>query len=227
MDMPYSLQTLPPEAVDILRYYTRLNADSAHSDSIVEGAGLSDRGFGKGIRRLVTKNYVVMSSDQVYRLTDQGRRVIEELKAFDGEAPQQTDKGEARFLRRHLVLVTPRALPAGEPVEIALGFEEANDEEYLNAPANMLVRLTMVNGEPRRPREASFMLTNRRMQQSFEITAGRYTEARVRVEVCQYRDDGDDFDLCGGLYVDLPVSQDNAAQAPAAYGIDVILKEEQ
>ena len=227
MDMPYSLQTLPPEAIDILRYYTRLNADSAHSDSIVEGAGLTDRGFGKGIRRLVTKNYVVMSSDQVYRVTDQGRRVIAELKAFDGDTPQKNAKSEARFVRRHLVLVTPRVLPASESVEIALGFEEANDEEYLNAPANMLIRLAVINGEPHRPREASFMLTNRRMQQSFEITAGRFTQARVRVEVCQYRDDGDDFDFCGGLYVDLPVSLDNSPQAPAAYGVDVILKEEQ
>jgi predicted transcriptional regulator len=227
MDMPYSLQTLPPEAIDILRYYTRLNADSAHSDSIIEGAGLTDRGFGKGIRRLVTKNYVMMSSDQVYRVTDQGRRVLQELKAFDGDAPQKTAKSEARFVRRHLVLVTPNVLPAGEAIEIALGFEEAADEEYLNAPANMLIRLALVNGEPRRPREASFMLTNRRMQQSFEITAGRYTQARVRVEICQYRDDGDDFDFCGGLYVDLPVSTGNMMPTTAAYGVDVILKEEQ
>src|ERR1700712_1649539 len=114
MDMPYSLQTLPPEAIDILRYYTRLKADSAHSDSIIEGAGLTDRGFGKGIRRLVTKNYVMMSSDQVYRVTDQGRRVIEELKAYDDNAPQKTSKSEARFVRRHLVLVTPNMLPASE-----------------------------------------------------------------------------------------------------------------
>jgi predicted transcriptional regulator len=227
MDIPYSLQTLPPEAVDILRYYTRLNADSAHSDSIVEGAGLTDRGFGKGIRRLVTKNYVVMSSDQVYRLTDPGRRVIEELKAFEGDAPQKPAKTEARFVRRHLVLVVPRALPAGESVEIALGFEEAADEEYLNAPANMLIRLAVLNGEPKRPREASFMLTNRQMQQSFEITAGRFTQARVRVEICQYRDDGDDFDFCGGLYVDLPVTLDSMIPPPTAYGVDVILKEEQ
>ena len=227
MEMPYSLQTLPPEAVDILRYFTQLNADSAHSDSIVEGAGLTDRGFGKGIRRLVTKNYVVMSSDQVYRLTDQGRRVVEELKSFEVDAPASSARSEARFLRRHLVLVVPKTLPAGEPVEIVLGFEEADDEEYLNAPANMLIRLAVVNGEPRRPREAGFMLTNRQMQQSFEITAGRFTEARVRVEVCQYRDDGDDFDFCGGLYVDLPVSVENTPQAPAAYGVEVILKEEQ
>jgi hypothetical protein len=153
--------------------------------------------------------------------------VIEELKAFEGDSPQKPAKTEARFLRRHIVLVTPNTLPAGEAVEIALGFEEADDDEYLNAPVNMLIRLAVVNGEPKRPREANFMLTNRQMQQKFEITAGRYTHTRVRVEVCQYRDDGDDFDFCGGLYVDLPVSAGDAPPSLAAYGVDVILKEEQ
>ena len=80
MEMPYNLQTLPPEAVDILRFYSASDLDTAHADEIVDGANLSDRGFGKGIRRLVTKSYLVMSSDQVYRLTDAGKRVIAELR---------------------------------------------------------------------------------------------------------------------------------------------------
>jgi hypothetical protein len=87
--------------------------------------------------------------------------------------------------------------------------------------------MSVLNGEPRRPREASFMLTNRHTQHPFEITAGRYTQIRVRVEVLQYRDEGDDFDFCGGLYVDLPVSTDDGNRAANAYGVDVILKEEQ
>ena len=226
-EMPYSLQTLPPEAVDILRYYARTNADSAHADSIVDGANMTDRSFGKGIRRLVTKNYLVMSSDQVYRLTDHGQGVVEELKAFDGGAPPAVARSEARFLRRHLVLVTPNTLPADQPVEVVVGFAEAEDEEYLNAPVNMLLRLSVVNGEPHRTREAPILLTNRQIQQAFEISAGRFSAARVRVEVCQYRDDGDDFDFCGGLYVDLPVSAQDDSSPVAAYGIDVILKEEQ
>lgn len=227
MDLPYSLQTLPSEAVDILRYYTTLNADSAHADSIVDGTGLTDRGFGKGIRRLVTKNYVVMSSDQIYRLTEQGKRVVAELKTYDGDADKAPAYAEARFVRRRLVLVTPRVLPVNKPVDIVIGFEEAEDNEYLNAPVNLLFRLSVLNGEPRRAREASFMLSNRYAQHPFEITAGRYTAIRVRVEVLQYRDEGDDFDFCGGLYVDLPVSADDGNRAADAYGVDVILKEEQ
>ncbi len=225
-DMPYSLQTLPDEAIDILRYYATLDGDSAHADSIVEGTGLSDRGFGKGIRRLVTKNYLVMSSDQVYRLTDPGRRVIEGLQSSGDEVERPTTRSEARFLRRRLVIVAPRTLPADQEVEIALGFEEADEDEYLNAPANMLVRLSVINGEPSRPLEQPFTLGNRSQQQSFQVTAGHYSAARIRVEVCQYRDDGDEFDFCGGLYVDLPVTTDEGSGEPAAYGGDVIVKEE-
>ncbi len=229
MDMPYNLQTLPAEAIDILRYYSQIEADSAHADAIIDSTGLSDRSFGKGIRRLVTKNYLFMSADQVYRLSDGGRRVVEELKSFEGSTPRATQTRtalEARFLRRRLVLVAPRVLPADQPVEVTLGFEEANDAEYLNAPVNMLLRISVVNGEPRRPREATVMLTNRHTEQPFEINAGRFTEARLRVEVCQARDDGDDFDFCGGMYVDLPVSAEQGDQPLTAYGVDVILKEE-
>ena len=227
MEMPYNLQALPPEAIDILRYFATLDADSAHADEIVDGAGLSDRGFGKGIRRLVTKNYLIMSGDQVYRLTDQGRRVVEEVKSYGSDLTgTPASGGDARFLRRHLVVVAPNALTAGKPTEIALGFAEADEDEYLTEPANLLMRLAVVNGEPHRPLETQLKLTNRHMQQSFQITAGNYTTVRLRVEVCQYREDGDDYDFCGGMYVDLPVTTDAASAATTAYGSEVILKEE-
>ncbi len=226
-EMPYSLQTLPTEAIDILRYYASVSADIAHADDIVEGAGLSERGFGKGIRRLVTKNYIAMSSDQVYRLTDAGKRVIGELREFDEVVPRTPPRSEPRFVRRHLVLITPGLLPVEQSVQIALGFDDASDEEYLLAPANVLLRLTVLNGEPQRAKETTFMLTNRWIEQKFEVTAARFTKARVRVEVCQLREDSDEVDFCGGLYVDLPVSTADEAGAPVAYGADVILKEEQ
>ena len=118
MELPYSLQTLPPEAVDILRYYASISTDAAHADAIVDGAGLSERGFGKGIRRLVTKNYLVMSSDQVYRLTEQGRRLIDELQGYDSEAlvlsPVETDDVDSCFLpfvlrrRMHALVISGR-----------------------------------------------------------------------------------------------------------------------
>lgn len=225
MEMPYSLQTLPPEAIDILRFYSASELDTAHADEIVEGANLTDRGFGKGIRRLVTKNYLVMSSDQVYRLTDAGKRVVAELRNYADEPAPVARKPEARFVRRRLVLVTPRILPANHAVQVVVGFNEASDEEDLQAPVNMQVRLAAINGEVASG-ETSFMLTNRHVQHSFEVSAGAYTAARLRIEARQYQDDSDSFEFCGGMYVDLPVSDDGLAHSAVAYGIDVILKEE-
>jgi hypothetical protein len=225
-NMPYSLQTLPPEAIDILRYYADNGIDSAHTDAIMDGAELSDRGFGKGIRRLVTKNYVTLSGDQVYRLSDAGKRVTEELKAVGGDAARTTTRREAHFVKRHLVLVTPKTLVANQPAQVILGFDEAEEDDYLNAPASLLFRLAVTNGEPHLPRAAAVTLANRHAHQAFEITAGNYTMTRVRVEVCQYQDDGDEFDFRGGMYVDLPVSADMGDATLTAYGVDVTLKEE-
>ncbi len=225
MEMPYSLQTLPPEAIDILRFYSAKALDTAHADEIVDGANLSERGFGKGIRRLVTKNYLVMSSDQVYRLTDAGKRVVAELRDYAVDSSPASRKAEARFVRRRLVLIAPRILPANRAVQIAIGFNEADEEEDLQAPVNLLLRLAVLNGAAPSG-ETAFMLTNRHIQHSFEVTAGSFTEARLRVEARQYQDDSDDFEFCGGMYVDLPVSDDGLAHSAVAYGVDVILKEE-
>lgn len=226
MEMPYSLQTLPPEAVDILRYYAATGEDAAHADAIVEGADLTDRGFGKGIRRLVTKNYLVMSSDQVYRLTDHGRRIIAEVQAYERDAPEGDDQPSAHYVRRRLVLVAPRVLAPEQIAPIIVGFDDARDEENLHAPVNLLLRLSVTNGAAQGEREATLMLTNQQVQHTFEISAGRYTAVRVRVEVCQFQDEYDDFELCGGMYVDFPVSDDGGDPSLAAYGVDVILKEE-
>ena len=65
MELPVSIRALPPEAIEILRYYGANGAASVHADDITVGAGLSDRGFGKAIRRLVTRNLMAMDGDQV------------------------------------------------------------------------------------------------------------------------------------------------------------------
>ncbi len=226
MEMPYSLQTLPPEAIDILRFYTANALDTAHADEIVDGADLSERGFGKGIRRLVTKNYLVMSSDQVYRLTDAGKRVVAELRDYADDPNPAPRKAEARFVRRRLVLVAPRILPANRAIQVVIGFDEADEIEDLQAPVNMLLRLAVLNGDAPSG-ETAFMLTNRHVQHSFDISAGSFTKARLRIEARQYQDDDDDLEFCGGMYVDLPVSDDGLAHSPVAFGVDVILKEEQ
>ena len=230
MDMPHHLRTLPPEALDILRYFHTLSATSAHAEQIIEGAGLSDRGFGKAIRRLVTKNYLVMDGEQVYRLSDNGKRVVAELNNYDENAPEEEEIAETddepHFVTRHLVLVTPRVLQAGQPTNIFVGFDDADDAEIVTAPFKVILRLTTLHGDPDELTETSLMVENRAAHQVFEIVAGNYTQLRIRAEVCQLQDGDPEQDTCSGLYADLPVGVGEVDNMLIAFGTNLILREE-
>jgi hypothetical protein len=239
MDIPYHLKTLPPEALDILRYFGTLDSPSAHADDIIEGAELSDRGFGKAIRRLVTKSYLVMDGDQVYRLSDMGRRAVAELGGYDELSPEeQAQMAEAeddlddfmntepRYVKRHLVLVSPQALRPDQPTNVYVGFDEAQEDDTVASTLDLVLRLSVQHGEPEQARETSLSLENHAAHQTFEVTAGRYQQARLRVQVSQYQHDTLDLEPCGGLYVDLPVQPDETGSAFAAFSADVTLRED-
>lgn len=229
MDMPHHLRSLPPEALNILRYFHTVSAPSAHADQIIEGAGLSDRGFGKAIRRLVTKNYLVMDGEQVYRLSDSGKRVVAELGNYDENTPEEVEistPDEARFVMRRVVLVTPRVFQAGQPTNVYVGFDDAEDDEVVSAPFEVILRLSIVHGEPDESKESSLVLENRAAYQVFEVTVGKYTQMRVRVQVCQLQDGDIEPDACSGLYADLPVGVGEVDNTLVAFGTDLMLREE-
>lgn len=230
MDLSSELGKLPPEALDILRFFGRQGSTPTHTEDIIEGAGLTERSFGKGIRRLVTKMFVAMDGEQVYRLTERGKPLVAELLEFDLMAPPE-DKARAargsepRFIRRRALVVAPRTLTAGQPTNIFVGMDEADEDELVMGAINVLVRVEVLNGEPREARESALLVENRGVQQVFEITPGYYTQSRIRVQICQPEDETVDLDACGGLYVDLPVSSTPASTTLAAFGADLMLKD--
>ncbi|NDJ60573.1 MAG: hypothetical protein GYB67_05570 [Chloroflexi bacterium] len=227
MEMPADLRTLPPEALSILRFFGTQGLDDAfHADDIIQGSGLSPRGFGKGIRRLVTKNYAQMSADQVYRLTETGQNGVGDLQTYDRAAPQEAPKPAARprFLRRRVVLVTPQRLLAGQPTHVYIGFDDAAEAALLGEPVYLQTRLTVLHGEPEAPVDVPVRLENRAVQQTFEVTAGRFRQIRLRIEVSQLSDDTGQYEYCGGMYVDLPVSAKNPEAALTAYAADVSIQ---
>ena len=222
MELPYHLKTLPPDALDVIRFMGSLEYYTASKDEITDGVGLTERGFGKVIRRLVTKGYAIMDGSQVYRLSDNGQEAAAELAAYDAVVPPTVRAApQAAFVRRQLVLVAPRTLIAGQPAEIRLGI--AAEDAWDAPPAEMLARLSLVNAQPDRPQEAHFHLDAAHQQHIFTATAGLYTAIRLRVEVFRFLGDLGDVGVCGGMYVDVDVTDDaeRADTRPTAYEADI------
>lgn len=226
MELPFHLRALPPEALDVLRFFSRLEEPIAHATYIMDELGLSERAFGKVVRRLVTKGYLQMGGDQIYRLTDFGYSSVEELAAYDEEEPPEPlDDSQPviaqRQVFRRLVLVAPRRLVAAAPTKVQVGFNRAAGE--FSQPAEMVVRLSLLHGDPARPQECSFNLTDEPAYHTFQVTPGRYTRMRLRLQVYQLGDNPDDITVAGGMYVDVPVTAQSGGDRDdlAAYGADV------
>ncbi|MBE2184407.1 MAG: hypothetical protein IAE89_13340 [Anaerolineae bacterium] len=226
MELPVSIRALPPEAVEILRYFGANGAASVHADDITAGADLSDRGFGKAIRRLVTRNLMSMDGDQVYRLTDNGRLAVAELLEYDLMTPPNEREEsapreiEARFVKRRVVLAAPSPMAATVPAAVIVGFEAADDDDIVMLPLHVTVQLISLHADPEAEQAADLSIENRPVQQHFEVTPGGYTSVRLAVRVMQNENEGD---AAGGLYVDLPVAE--TAGGYTAYGADLMLKD--
>lgn len=227
MDLPFHLRALPPEALDVLRFFGGLEESVAHATHIMNEVGLSERAFGKVVRRLVTKGYLQMGGDQVYRLTDFGASSVQELAAYEDEAPPAPSSAvpmvAERQIFRRLVLVTPHPLMAETPAEVQIGFNRAAGE--FPSAVEMVVRLSLVNGEPARPQEKSYNLTGATTYQTFQVTPGRFNQLRLRLQAYQLGPNPDDIAVAGGMYVDVPVVARASATGndQAAYGADVLI----
>lgn len=227
MELPFHLKTLEPlpGALDIIRYLGGAEDQIADADEICDALELSERGFSKAIRRLVTKGYVAMDGDQVYRLTEQGAQAAQELGTFYAATggPKPASSGPRRVIRR-LVVALPRAVVAHVPNEILVGFHEADLGHLLTTPAEVVLRLSVVNGKPEKPEDAVMNVSNMPVHQSFEVVPGAFTQMRVKVQVFQLNPDSDDVEKSGGMYVDVDVAaSDGGERDLVAYGIDLYL----
>jgi predicted transcriptional regulator len=228
MDLPYHLKTLPPDALDVIRYFGTIDNATASVDDICDNVGLSERGFGKVIRRLVTKGYVVMDGNQIYRLTEQGHDAVEELTAYDKTAParSQTSSDGGERTQRHMILVVPRRFVAEERAQVFLGFDA---DPSADQTVELVARLSVLHGEPAAPQEASFQLDSKAVYESFWITPGRFTRTRIRVQVYQLGPNPDDISVSGGMYVDVAVTAnaDEGGSQRVAYGADITVERQE
>jgi DNA-binding MarR family transcriptional regulator len=226
-ELPFHLKTIEPlpGALDILRYFGGLDTTTASADDICDDLDLSDRRFSKAIRRLVTKGYVQMDGEMGYRLTDQGRGAVEELATYDAEGGDDAADGgrdEVEGVERYMTLAVPQPLIANRPTSIVVGIYEAEDGQTLEETADMVVRLSVLNGEPQNPEDEVFQLTDAAAHRTFTVTPGAFTKMRIKVQVFQLGDNPGDIDLVGGMYVDEDVAA-SVGDPPQIFGYGTTL----
>jgi len=229
MELPYHLKTLEPlpSALDIIRFLGAISAPNADMDEICDGLDISDRRFSKAIRRLVTKGYVQMDGDLIYRLNERGQEAAETLKEYDANAPADDDSDDAaavEAIKRRLILAIPHTLVAQQANPIFVGLAGGDNDATLNPPADMVVRLSVTNGEPSTPEESLIKFADQPIQQGFSVTPGTFDRARIRVQIFQLGPNPDDINVCGGLYVDADVSAGAANTDFVAYGTDLAIQ---
>ncbi|MCU0480852.1 MAG: hypothetical protein MUE54_06530 [Anaerolineae bacterium] len=221
MELPFHLKTLEPlpGALDILRYFGDLDGESADADQICEDLDMSDRRFSKAIRRLVTKEYLSMEGDMVYRLTRLGNQAVEELRDYDEAtggikqvvAPRKVDVVSTR----RLVVAVPKSVAPHSDSHIVVGFHPGDNGGL--ASADVVVRVSATDGYPESPEDVLFSLTTTYVQEPVAIKTTS-SALRLKFEVYQLGEMGD-IQPIGGMRVDVPVGK--ADSGFIAYGTDV------
>ena len=168
----------------------------------------------------------VSSGTPVGKLFFAAVTAVEELTTYDETAPEEEDSAADTTLtqvKRRLVVALPRTLVAGKTAKVHVGFNPASGGQSLTEPSDMVLRLSVLNGEPSRPKEQSLQLADDAAQQTFDVTPGNYTKARIKVQVFQLGPNPDDIAVAGGLYVDADVVADakGVDDRLTAYGTDV------
>jgi hypothetical protein len=232
MSLPFDLQKLPPQAVDVLRFLDA-HGGSADVDTIMEGTGLSERMFGKAIRRLVTRSYVEMPEQGLYVVATKGEPLVQQLREYDGtgepgdsgDTPTITDHGPAEIPagsatsgstpsttgpaghERRLSVVINRELVISSTAVLMAGFDApAGDSLPLAEPARVVLRVSAPDCDlspAERPLEVE--PDTGAGPARFELTPRREGRVRIKVEVLQLVA-ADTIHRLGGMFFDLNVA---------------------
>jgi hypothetical protein len=121
-------------------------------------------------------------------------------------------------VQRRLTLVVPEVLHAGENAQVYVGF----DKGVPGGEPELVVRLSVLNGEPETQQQAFQLNGGGAAHTAFHVTAGDFTQVRLRLEAFQADGFSGDLHVAGGMYVDLDVTTDESERGMlAAFGTDV------
>jgi hypothetical protein len=205
-------------AFDIIRYLSEDDIP-AGADDICDDLDMSDRRFGKAIKRLVTRSYVQMNSDYQYFLAQKGLSAAEELAAFDAAGGAQRVVNTNKIMRRLLVAL-PRQLTAGQTTNVQIGIE-SDAGNSLATPADIVLRVSAIHALLSGSNDEIMKLNNDAIIQTLQLTPEMYTQVRVKIQIFQIAPNGEDITMCGGLYVDTNVGTENTQGGLIGYASDI------
>lgn len=219
VEMPLYLKQLEPlpSALDIMRFFYKRNNQPADTVDVCEGLGISERRFSKAIRRLITNNYLQMLSNYTYELTRKGMQAARELAEYDANAPADTGIPDGKTARQ-LVIALPRLVVARQANPLHLGFAPASSSF---TTADVIVRCTALHAAVSAT-DTMLKLGSSSYAHSLTLTPEAYTQIRLRVQVFQLSEFGDDLLNCGGMHVDVDVVRDGGKHPLVAYETRVL-----
>jgi hypothetical protein len=229
MPLPFHLQKLPPEALDLLRFMG--THSGPHSAETMEESGLSIRLIGKAVRRLINAGYLAMNTaNNLYDLTTEGKKAAQEIAEYDvAEGGEQTESAPpTEVFPRRLTVVLPRAIPGGQASDLFFGINPPQGEgPMLPNVAHVDLKLSAVNGS------LSSSVISLEIPPDRAATPVRILltpaqvgkPCRVRVDVFQSLD-VTVIESLGGMYFDVPVAaQSSPTDATSrAVGMDLSLQ---
>jgi hypothetical protein len=227
MAMPYHLQRLPREALEVLRFM--LTQEAVNAAQMEAGTGLSPRLVGRAIRRLVNFDQIEMR-DGLYVLTTDGKITGRQL--LDYEASRTADDtglnaADNVYIRR-LTVVTPRIMRANVTSDMFIGVNPPSPGDMqLPEFIHLDVRVSAVGGALSLL-QFSLNIPPDKAAAPCRVSltpaqAGR--PVRVRIDVYQTID-LDESQPLGGMYFDVkvPTQPDPDERAVRAVGMDLMLK---
>lgn len=222
-ELPIELKKLEvlPGALDIIRYLYSVPERYAHREIICMDLEITDRGFGKANRRLITNGYVQMRGDGVYELSSKGIQAARDLAEYDESAGTAPVEDNTSVDSRRLIMALPQPLVAGQTVNVLIGIDAPHNPK--SDTTQLVLRVSAINASVEGGDDVLAVATQP-VSQVVRCTPEAVDTARVRVEVYQLDPDGENIYPCGGLYVDALITGAGSPGPLVAYGADIALQ---
>lgn len=215
MPLPFNLEKLPPEMLDVLRFLGA-RAGSARAAEITDSLQMHERLVLRAIRRLVNYNLIGMDAAGAYVATSEGRRAYQALIEADGlPKPAPVEQPKLRVNRR-LTAVVPGTVVTGQHGAIYIGVDPI-EKGVLPLPGPVTVDLKLrALGAQISMTMASLVVPPEAAPAPLRVTfLPNVTDKPIRLIIDAYQA----FQIAelapaGNMYVDIPVSAPDVPERP-------------